>query len=253
MEPHEYSTMYEFETSYWWYRSLHGILLDTLKTLGLGEGAHVLDAGCGTGQNLSNIGTEITSNAYGFDLSIHAAPFWARRGIDNGCIASINEIPYASEAFDAVMSVDVLECDAVSEHSAVGELLRVLKPSGHLVLVVPAYDWLLSEEHHRAVRATRRYSRKRVARLLHASPVTIMRMTHLFAAVLPAVALYRFSQPFFRRNHGSCAPQSELKPLNPAVNNSLIQLMNIERRILGGFDLPFGSSIMVVARKDSAA
>jgi SAM-dependent methyltransferase len=160
MEAHEYSTMFRFESSYWWYRGLHGALADLLRGLHLPPGARVLDAGCGTGGNLASLRRAGFSGACGFDFSPHAAPFWGERGITRACLASINEIPYAAGTFDAVMSVDVLESDAVDEAKAVSELWRVAKPGGYIVLVVPAYRWLLTEEHHKAVHASRRYTRR---------------------------------------------------------------------------------------------
>ncbi|MBI4965822.1 MAG: methyltransferase domain-containing protein [Desulfomonile tiedjei] len=249
MEAHEYATLFEFESSYWWYRSLHSILIDTLRSLGVGDRGKVLDAGCGTGQNLVNVSEHIApGGAYGFDFSHAAAPFWAKRHLSGVCLASINEIPFQSDTFDAAMSVDVLECDAVSEDSAYGELWRVVKPGGYIILVVPAYDWLMSPEHHKAVHASRRYSRSRLTALLRKQPVDLIRMTHLFATLLPAVAVYRLFLKYLAPKPDG-PPRSELKAMHPAVNELLSGVMSVERRLVRRWDLPFGSSIMAVARK----
>jgi hypothetical protein len=146
------------------------------------------------------------------------------------------------------MCVDVLECEAVKEDTAYRELWRVLKPSGHLLLVVPAYDWLMSEEHHRAVRASRRYTRRRIRALLTNQPVELIRITHLFAALLPAVAFYRLILCRLRAASNS-APKSELQPMPPVVDSLLFNVVNLERLFLRAFDLPFGSSILAVVRK----
>jgi SAM-dependent methyltransferase len=251
VEPHEYDTLFNFETFYWWYRGLHLILLDTLESLELPTGAMVLDAGCGTGQNLAHINERITQAAYGFDLSTLAASYWSKRGISRACVASINEIPFASSSFDAVVSVDVLECEAVAEEKAYEEIFRVLKPGGYIILVVPAYDWLMSEEHHRAVKAVRRYSRKRLSEFLSKQPVQILRMTHLFGSVLPAVACYRYVEQFLS-GASDGRPRSELRPLNPVLNALLFQVINLERHVLRKLDIPFGSSIMATVRKTGA-
>lgn len=248
MEPHEYQTLYEFETSYWWYRALHLIMLDTLRDLGMGPAALVLDAGCGTGQNMVNVGQNLGAQCYGFDVAGEAAPFWRKRGLRQVCRASINEIPYRSAAFDAVMSLDVLECDAVDEDNAVSELHRVLKPGGYLILVVPAYEWLLTEEHHKAVGACRRYNRRKLAALIGRMKLQPVRMTNLFGSLLPAIAAYRLALKYLSpRVEGP--PRSELKPLPPAVNDLLFKITNLERNFLRRWDVPFGSSILAVARK----
>lgn len=248
METHEYQTLFEFESSYWWYRSLHAVLVETLLALGLNSDATILDAGCGTGQNLVNIRERVTNRTCGFDLASEAAPFWAKRGLSRVCRASINEIPFSDRSFDAAVSVDVLECDAVNEQKAYAELWRVVKPNGYLILVVPAYDWLMTPEHHKAVRASRRYSRRKLAGLLRQRPVELVRMTHVFASLLPLVAAYRLALRHFKSDSDG-APRSELHPMHPLLNNSLIGVMSLERRLLRRWDLPFGSSIMAVARK----
>lgn len=249
MQPHEYQTLYEFETVYWWYRGIHGMLLDTLRSLHISPEARLLDAGCGTGQNLVNVKECVTADVYGFDFSTHAAAFWSKRGLDSVCVASINEIPFPAETFDVVTSVDVFECEAVDEEAAYAQLWNVLKPGGFLILVVPAYDWLLNPEHHDAVGAVRRYSRPKLGALLRKRPVQVIRVTHLFASVFPAVAGYRVLDRWLpRRSDGP--PQSDLKPLHPTVNRLLRGVVNAERKMLRHWDMPFGSSIMAVARKE---
>ncbi|MGO8823416.1 MAG: methyltransferase domain-containing protein, partial [Desulfomonilaceae bacterium] len=183
-----------------------------------------------------------------FDISIHAASFWPQRGLERVCVSSINEIPFRERSFDAVVSVDVLECEAVYEMAAYSEMWRVLKPGGLIAIVVPAYEWLLSDEHHKAVGATRRYSKRRLIDLLNTKPVKLIRVTHLFASVFPLVVAYRVLQPYWKRR-ASDAPRSDLKPLPKVINETLLNVANIEKRLLKRFDLPFGSSILAVARK----
>lgn len=248
MESYEYETMYNLEGTYWWYRGLHAILLDILRSQGMDGASKVLDAGCGTGQNLAIIRDSITDHVYGFDYSPYGAWFCRERGLAQICVASVNDIPIASETFDVAMSIDVLECDQVLEDRALMELIRVVRPGGYLILVVPAYDWLLSEQHHRAVRASRRYSRRRLASLLSRCGIQIDRMTHLFAALLPVVAVYRLSLKYLDRSKPE-RPRSELKPLPHAINEFLFRVVDTERRLLRSVNLPFGSSILVVGRK----
>ncbi len=248
LEPYEYKTLFKFETSYWWFRGLHSILRETLRDAGLRSGLSVLDAGCGTGQNLISLNENKHYEIFGFDISTHAASFWPQRGLDRVCVSSINQIPFREESFDAVVSVDVLECEAVDEMAAYSEMWRVLKPGGLIALVVPAYEWLLSEEHHKAVGATRRYSKQRLIGLMNTKPVELIRMTHLFASVFPLVVAYRVLQPYWKRS-GSDAPRSDLKPLPNLINETLFNIAHIEKRILKHFDLPFGSSILALARK----
>ena len=248
VEPYEYETLFNAETSYWWFRALHAIVREALLETGLTSASSVLDAGCGTGQNLVSLVEHNNLEAFGFDISTHAASFWPRRGLTRVCVSSVNEIPFMDESFDVVVSVDVLECKAVDEIAAYSEMWRVLKPGGILLLVVPAYEWLLSEDHHKAVGASRRYSRRRLVDLLKMKPVQIIRMTNLFSSAFPLVVAYRLLQPYFKRKTAS-PPRSDLKPLPGFLNELLFNIANFEKGILKTFDLPFGSSILAVVRK----
>ncbi|MFH0959097.1 MAG: class I SAM-dependent methyltransferase [Pseudomonadota bacterium] len=248
MKSYEYKTLFDLETSYWWFRGLHAILRDTLPRVGLKPDAIVLDAGCGTGQNMINLMDNVGYQTYGFDISAHAASFWPKRGLKGVCLGSINDIPFKDETFDGVISVDVLECEAVIENQAYREMWRVLRPGGILALVLPAYDWLLSEEHHKAVMATRRYSRKKVLDLLNIMPVRLVRLTNLFAALFPLVATYRILQPYWKQR-SSDEPRSEIKSLPSPLNETLFRIVDLEKNLLRRIDFPFGSSILAIARK----
>jgi ubiquinone/menaquinone biosynthesis C-methylase UbiE len=250
LQPHEYQRLYEFESTYWWFLGLHGIMLDTLKSLSLSNSANILDAGCGTGQNLSNVTKQISKDAFGFDVASEALKFWKLRDLNKVCLASINDIPFKSNWFDVVISLDVFECTGVDEEQAVAELWRVAKPGGFLILVVPAYKWMMTKEHHEAVGANRRYTKESLKKVLKTKPMKLMRMSHLFAAVFPAIAAYRLIKKIApdKSNH---TPKSELQHLNPPLNKLLTAIVRGERQILKRIDLPFGSSILAVCQKVS--
>jgi SAM-dependent methyltransferase len=257
MLAHEYQTLFDLEESYWWFRGLRGVLLDVCRSLKIDRTARILDAGCGTGHTVGFLRAEVSPRTHGFDVSRVAATFWVRKRLPGLCVGSINEVPYRSGCFDAVVAVDVLESDGVLEKQAVSELWRVLRVGGSLILVVPAYGWMLSPEHHEAVGASHRYNRRSVLELLDDMHVRIVRSTHLFATFFIPIAAYRLWQRLVAAARtretppGSQdrQPRSELRKLSPRVNSVLAGIMNCERAVLGMVDLPFGSSILIVAEK----
>jgi SAM-dependent methyltransferase len=250
VESHEYQTLFEHEASYWWYRALHRVLLTALEREGMTHGSRILDAGCGTAQNLVNISQRITPLAFGADLSPCVIPYWKQRGLRRVCLASVNQLPFRDGSFDAVLSIDVLECDEVSQEKAYAELWRTAKEGSLIILVVPAYNWLLTKEHHRAVHASRRYTKHRLLALLETQPVVIRRVTYLFALLFPLIAGYRLGLRL-RERRGSTKPRSELQPLSPFVNAALHRAMVLEQQLLKLIDLPFGSSLVAIMRKKS--
>jgi SAM-dependent methyltransferase len=251
MEREEYAVLYAHEAGHWWFAGLRALLLDCLRAAGVGRSSLILDAGCGTGMLLRDMEAQLASRGVGFDCSRHATEFWPRRGVRAACRASINEIPFRADVFDVVVCVDVLECDGVGPEQAYAELCRVVRPGGIIALVVPAYRWLYSDAHHRAVHAVRRYTRSDLRSLLSRGPVTVRRLTHLFPSFLPAIAA--------RRAWGRLAtaplsrPRSEIAPVSSWLNGACSRLLGIERRLLGFMDLPFGSSLLAVVQKQAAA
>jgi SAM-dependent methyltransferase len=248
MESREYQTLFEFENFYWWYRGLHGVMLDVLKRHGVNGSSRVLDAGCGTGLNMANISTSLSRSTFGLDVAPDAVPYWRRRGLEQVCLGSVNDLPFPDATFDAVICIDVLESDAVIEERAYGEIWRVVAKEGLMVIVVPSYPWLLTKEHHRAVHASRRYTRKSLLSLLETRPIRLVRVSHMFALLFPAIASYRLAMRLFSSGAND-SPRSELRRLPSLVNEALYRVMSWERSLLRRTDLPFGSSLFAVARK----
>ncbi len=247
MEAAEYRIMFDLETTYWWFRNIHDMLTDMLRPH-LSAESTLLDAGCGTGGLMLRL-RDLSRHTFGLDLSSEGAKFWRERGVaSQTCLASINELPYPADTFDATVSVDILECDGVEDARAYGELVRVTKSGGRVLIVVPAYQWMKTEGHHRAVHAVRRYNKQSVRALAAGQPVQIERLTHGFAALFPMVAGVRLWHKF-QETRGPVAVQSELQPLVPPLNMLLYQITNIERHLLRRINMPFGSSLLMLAKK----
>lgn len=252
MQTHEYQRFYEVEEGHWWFRALRNVVGDAVRDAGVGSGARVLDAGCGTGATAVFLRSTVSPHVVGIDLSPDALAFASRRGLARVCRASINALPFEDASFDAVVNVDVLECDEVHEQQACRELCRIVRPGGYLFVVIPAYRWLMSPVHHRAVHASRRYSRARARALWNGCSVDVRRVTHLFATVLPSVAAYRLWRRWRDNGHAGVA-QSEIDVPAAPLNALLFRAVSWERRWLRRCDLPFGSSLLVVARKQPTA
>lgn len=247
MEPIEYEKLFEYETSYWWYRGLRAILVDTIRRLPLGPSTRLLDAGCGTGKNLEALAKDVTCHLFGLELSLQAASYWRRNGLSRGCLASVNALPFKGASFDVVMTVDVLCCSEVEEVKAVNELWRLVRKGGYLIVIVPAYQWLLSE-HDRAVHSVRRYTRQRLLALLEREPARIVRTTYLFPLFFPLIAGYRFLKKW-TGSDGAGSPRSDLRRL-PVFLNALFSVISLaEGRLLRTIDFPFGSSVLLVIEK----
>ncbi|MBF0353701.1 MAG: class I SAM-dependent methyltransferase [Alphaproteobacteria bacterium] len=221
-----------------------------MAKLPLAKNAVVLDAGCGTGGLLQRLREVHTGPFFGFDFSASAIDLLQKRQIAHIFRCSVNDIALAPHSFDLVVCADVLECDGVNVDRACNELWRVVKPGGYLIVVVPAYRCLMNESHHRAVHASRRFSRPQIRKLFSGNAWQIVRISHLFPSFLPLIALWRWSQALI---HRSKAPtQSDLRPLPGFLNSFLTGVVDLERHLLNLIDFPFGSSILAILHRPEA-
>lgn len=108
---------------------------------GFFRGRRVLDAGCGGGRNTIAMAGLGAAEAIGIDIGAAGIEDARRRarGIANARfeVASILDIPFASDSFDLVWCAGVLMITA-DENRTLDELTRVLRPGGQLYLLVYA-------------------------------------------------------------------------------------------------------------------
>lgn len=95
-------------------------------------GACVLDVGVGLGRIMGPLGQY---RCFGIDITMEYLRLARERSIEVA-FARVEDMPYQDSMFDAVVSSDVLE--HVTEFDlSVKQILRVLKPGGHLIIRVP--------------------------------------------------------------------------------------------------------------------
>ncbi len=150
-------------------------------------------------------------------------------------------MPFADAAFDAITSCDVV-CQVTEPAQAVREFHRVLRPGGHVVLTMPAYQWMYSY-HDREVGNLRRYSRGEVNALLGGAGFTNRRSTYWNFLPFPLAVLRRKIFP-------PANPTSDVAPFPSFLEAVFSDMMDWEIGWLRhGGSLPFGNSVLTVARK----
>ena len=247
MHPDEYRVMFEVEDGHWWYRGLRVMLKGMLARYVAADAPRpkILDAGCGTGANLKLL--ESYGHALGVDISEQAIAFCRERGIPDDRVmqASVTELPFPEGHFDLAVSFDVI-CNIVDDVGAFAEIGRVLKPGGIFIVQLPAYQWLWST-HDIAVGHKWRYTARSVREKLACAGFAVERLTHANTLFFPFVATRRVLD---RRTLGDGhAIRSEVTPLPRPVNGLLSALYTAETRAGAHINLPYGLSIIAVARK----
>jgi SAM-dependent methyltransferase len=230
--------MRELEDHYWWFvsrRRLALALLSRFSTEGL-----VLDVGCGTGAVLTEL--QKKGNAVGIDLSGTALEYAAERGLTNLVKADAQALPFTTASFQSVVSLDTLE-HVPDDTAAAREIARVLKPGGVAVINVPAFRWLWGP-HDVALMHCRRYTRRDLKTLLENAGLKVEKVSYGVFLLFPVVLVIRLADRLGRRKAEVILP-----PVPPWFNRALTALMSLEEKTIPSLGLPWGSSVIAIARK----
>jgi len=214
----------------------------------LPESPRVLDIGCGGGATLVMLSQ--AGRAIGLDRAEEALRLSRSRGRFPLVCGTAERLPFADDSFDAVTALDVLE-HIPDERAAVAEIARVCARGGLVIITVPAYQSLWSE-HDEALDHIRRYRAGAVRKLLRDADLGTLRLSYCITALLPPIFAFRRAQRLLGRADGT-RPKTALRPLREWPNRLLIGLLALETSWLLRLPLPFGVSVVAVARKPSSA
>ncbi len=243
MRPTEHARMFAFEDHYWWFVGRQAVLRSLLdRHLPPCADRRILDVGCGSGATLRSL--ERYGTTVGLDPFPSAIELSRRRGLDRLVMGDATALPLASESCDLVTSLDVLE-HIGAERTAVAEMTRVLKPGGHLALMVPAYQFLWSQ-HDVALDHQRRYTAPRVREVLEEAGLRVVRLGYCITFLLPAALLVRLSE---RCRAKSPEPHCALIELPPLLNRLCLATVQLEARLIGHLNLPAGVSVVCLAQR----
>ncbi len=242
-ESRTFQMMRKTEETLWWYVTLREqIYREIIIKAPLGQ---ICDIGCGTGCNLQFLQKK-NLNIEGIDLSSTALNYCKDRGLTKIQQGSITKLPTANSSYDLVLVIDVLcmlEENEIIE--AIGELKRVLKPAGSLILNEPAFHWLRSQ-HDLSCQMKRRFNRKRLTSLLSNNGFEMEKVSYRVCFLFPLIALVRIIKKCAMNLH----PTSDLKMPPSFINWLLEKVQGFENRLIErGYRMPFGSSIFIIARR----
>ena len=243
MDEREYDVLDATEASMWWFRGLHGHVRRMAGRYLPAPSGRALDAGCGTGGILAQLAPAFPAlQLHGFDYVPIAARRAAAKTRAAVSVASVNTMPYETQSFDLIVCADVLGHRGVDAKASLAECARTIRPGGLLLLNLPAYRWLMSY-HEVSGHTDRRVTRPEVAQMLAASGFEPLFLSYWNMFLFPLLVIKR-------KIVGGTEGVSDVKPFPPLVNMIFTGLMWIEGQAMAaGIPLPFGSSVLVVARR----
>jgi SAM-dependent methyltransferase len=186
-----------------------------------GERMHgsVFEAGCGVGSYLFRLQKE-ARQAVGLDIEQERA-CQAHRSADQVVCGAGESLPFPDGSFDLVLSNEVLE-HVQDDRAAVGEIVRILRPGGRLVLFcpnrgypfethgiylrgryhfgnIPLVNYLPRRWRDRLVPHVRVYARGDIERLFAGLPVRSVRRSVIFGAYDNIIARWPAAGRLLRR------------------------------------------------------
>jgi dTDP-4-dehydrorhamnose reductase len=246
MERSFYRHYFTIDKEHWLMRIRRAIVSDNLdRYLATpADRTAVLDLGCGSGVFISELAAR-GFDAYGLDISAEAIKYGQLQNVKNLDVLDSHQLKFPDSAFDAVVTLDVLE-HFENEDWAFREIVRVLKPGGIVVILVPAYMFLWGVQD----KAAHHYRRYTVGGLLRkiseaTSSFEVLRTSYFNTFLFVPIALVRFASRFL----GLKNRESDFELSSPRLDRVLFGIFNLERRLLRRLRYPFGVSILVVLRK----
>lgn len=149
--------------------------------------------------------------------------------------------------FDVVTLLDVLE-HLDDDVGGLRELFDLLRPGGHLLLTVPAYQWLWSDHdvvlHHR-----RRYTRGTLEPVIRAAGFELVRASYYTSLLLPLMAAQRLGSRLKPRAASQAHPEYDVKIPPAPLNAALSAVMRLERAVVDQTALPAGGALVALCRR----
>ncbi len=217
----------------------------------------ILDVGTGTGGTIETL--RPYGQVTGIEYATEPLSFCNERvrGYARLVRGSATKLPFAGGAFDLVTAFDVIE-HIGDDRAVIQEVRRVLKRDGAFLCLVPAHPWLWSEfdefSHHQ-----RRYTEGMLKDLVAGSGLGIERLFYINSILFVPVVVVRCGLNALRWLRRALGFGSDHQPkggelnLPPSLlNRALAAAFGCEARLAPRIDIPFGVTLVCIARKQEA-
>ena len=242
MDADAYALMASHEGRHWWFVGRRAVIDGLLDRIVLPAPARILEAGCGTGGNLSyleRLGTVAAFEPYlpAVEIARDRHPATA---VEDGALP--DRLPFADDSFDLVAALDVLE-HVDDDSAALDALVRLAKPGGYVIVSVPTHPFLWGR-HDRRLHHVRRYDVRELRDLCSRTETELVYFGPFNTLLAPIAVIARVAEKFLPLDFGN----QERLPPGP-MNAALAAIFALEGRLVRHGRMPFGLSHAAILRR----
>jgi SAM-dependent methyltransferase len=269
MEAAEYLQMAAVQDRHWWFevkrRTVAAVLERHAAGLGRLDG-RVLEVGAGTGAMSAVMSRH--GRLFATDAHLPALQLLAQRHMPGAgpglkgrerrtagdqpqpVAADLLRLPFADSSFALVGCFDVLYHRGVPDVTeALREIVRVCAPGGYLAVTDSAFSMLRSS-HDVATHAARRFRLPDLLGPIEAAGLETVHASYFHMLLFPAAAALRLGKRVLHGPPRADLPaRSDLTAVPTWLNATLAALYRLETPLAARFRLPFGVSLLVLARR----
>jgi len=244
-----YKLLFTIEDTHFWFWGRNEIIKSVIqKTLKKTKGLRFLEVGCGTGFVLSQL-EKMGFTVTGVDVYLEGLRLAQKRTKATLICGDLKNINHKTK-FDALGLFDVLE-HVGNQKPFLKDCHRLLKSRGFLFLTVPASMKLWSRIDEISGHK-RRYEKEEIIKILSGARYKVEKVSYFNFFLF-------FPQLIFRRHQDRKIAkikdkfllllQEGLKPPSFFLNQLFKLVFFFESKLINFIPFPFGSSLIIVARK----
>ena len=241
MDPQIFKLHKENEKEHWWYKGRREIISSIIsKFVFKNKKLKILDFGAGSGTH--TITLSYYGEVYVYEKDINMQSYLKKKfeKISNIFVLDkINENIF----FDLVVASDVIE-HIKNDNEAIEFLSKVLNDDGHILITVPAYNFLYTERDE-ALGHFRRYNSNMLKEITKKYFKIIKLSYYNFFLFFLSLILF-ISLKLFKIKSLTTSPENTP---NYFFNNLFYKIFSVEKFFLKYLNFPFGASIVYLAKK----
>mgnify|MGYP001501047358 CR=1 FL=1 len=235
MQKEVYTRHIQNFSNHWWFQARKNIIYSVLKKFSKKK-IKILDFGAGSGVNLDMLSKFGEVNIYEPNK---IAKKYLKKEYNKKNFKILNT--FKNKKFDLIILADVLE-HIKNDKSIINNLSKTLNQKGHILITVPAYNFLFSKKDI-ILKHYRRYSKGKITEVF--KDFKVKKLTffnfYLFLPLSIIIIIMKFLNINFIDN-------VEKVPKR-LLNTILFKIFVSEIKLLNFINLPFGLSILGLFQK----